>query len=43
VGVYPHRVNGEGRRGEIELGRVWRSNMEGGYHLKCKQIQLIII
>jgi hypothetical protein len=31
-------ANGRRERDD-RMGRLWRGNQEGGYHLKCKQIK----
>ena len=36
VGKHPHRGTLEGGEGRYGMGRFWRSNKEGGYHLGCK-------
>jgi hypothetical protein len=38
---HPNRGKGRSKR-EDRMGSVWRGNREVVYHLKCKQIKLLI-
>lgn len=40
-GRAPHRGKGQGDQGG-GMGALWRGNWEGNYHLKGKQIKLLI-
>jgi hypothetical protein len=38
VEEHPHRGKEEEKRGN-KMGKLWRGNREGGYHLKTKQVK----
>jgi hypothetical protein len=42
VGEHPHPGKGEGGEGRCVMGDFWRSNLEIGYHFRCKRIECLI-